>query len=129
MEIEHILPSDIGKRSFEIIRKELAESGKVIPPDIEPTVVRVIHTTADFEYADTLMFSENVIDNVTQCLAGTVNMDLYATGRALRDAGVVSGRDLTTEAALAKLFCLMGSTKDNNEVKRRLVLNLRGEIS
>ena len=70
-----------------------------------------------------------VLLNVTQCLAGTVNMDLYATGRALRDAGVVSGRDLTTEAALAKLFCLMGSTKDNNEVKRRLVLNLRGEIS
>lgn len=70
-----------------------------------------------------------VLLNVTQCLAGTVNMDLYATGRALRDAGVVSGRDLTTEAALAKLFCLMGSTTDNSEVKRRLKNNLRGEIS
>ena len=70
-----------------------------------------------------------VLLNVTQCLAGTVNMDLYATGRALRDAGVVSGRDLTTEAALAKLFFLMGSTADNTEVKRRLMLNLRGEIS
>ena len=70
-----------------------------------------------------------ILLNVTQCLAGTVNMDIYATGRALRDAGVVSGRDLTTEAALAKLFCLMGSTRDNAEVKRRLELNLRGEIS
>ena len=70
-----------------------------------------------------------ILLNVTQCLAGTVNMDLYATGRALRDAGVVSGRDLTTEAALAKLFCLMGATADNSEVKRRLIRNLRGEIS
>ena len=70
-----------------------------------------------------------ILLNVTQCLAGTVNMDIYATGRALRDAGVVSGRDLTTEAALAKLFFLMGSTADNADVKRRLVMNLRGEIS
>ena len=70
-----------------------------------------------------------ILLNVTQCLAGTVNMDIYATGRALRDAGVVSGRDLTTEAALAKLFFLMGSTADSADIKRRLVMNLRGEIS
>lgn len=70
-----------------------------------------------------------ILLNVTQCLAGMVNMDIYATGRALRDAGVVSGRDLTTEAALAKLFFLMGSTADNADVKHRLSLNLRGEIS
>ena len=68
-----------------------------------------------------------VLLNVTQCLAGTVNMDLYATGRALRDAGVVSGLDLTTEASLAKLFFLMGSTRDNNQVKLLLEQNLRGE--
>ncbi|MGX8689978.1 MAG: type I asparaginase [Bacteroidaceae bacterium] len=69
-----------------------------------------------------------VLLNVTQCLAGTVNMDLYATGRALRDAGVVSGRDLTTEAALAKLFFLMGGTADNAQVKLLLERDLRGEI-
>jgi L-asparaginase len=68
-----------------------------------------------------------ILLNVTQCLAGTVNMDIYATGCALRDAGVVSGRDLTTEAALAKLFFLMGSTQDNAQVKLLLEQNLRGE--
>lgn len=62
MEIKHILPSDIEKESFNIIRRELSENGKVIADEIEPTVVRVIHTTADFEYADTLVFSENVIE-------------------------------------------------------------------
>ena len=56
MEIKHILPSDIEKTSLGIIRKELAEMGKTIPEDNEATVVRVIHTTADFEYADTMMF-------------------------------------------------------------------------
>ena len=70
-----------------------------------------------------------ILLNVTQCLAGTVNMDLYATGCALRDAGVVSGGDMTTEAALAKLFFLMGSTKDNALVKSLLDKNIRGGIS
>ena len=61
MGFKEILPSEIEKESFRIIRKELAEAGKIIPEEVEPTVVRVIHTTADFEYADTLEFSEGVI--------------------------------------------------------------------
>ncbi|SCY02642.1 precorrin-8X methylmutase [Butyrivibrio sp. INlla14] len=61
MEIKKVLPSEIESESFRIIRSELSQMGKEIPKDIEPTVVRAIHTTADFEYADTLTFSENVI--------------------------------------------------------------------
>lgn len=70
-----------------------------------------------------------VLMNVTQCQAGTVNMSLYATGKALEKAGVVSGRDITTEGALAKLFYLMGRSEDNGWVKTRLGENLQGEIS
>ena len=70
-----------------------------------------------------------VLMNVTQCLSGTVNMDIYATGKALEKAGVVSGADITTESALAKLFYLMGRCQDNEWVKSRLGENLRGEIS
>ena len=70
-----------------------------------------------------------IILNVTQCLSGDVDMDLYATGRSLKDAGVVSGHDMTTESALAKLFCLMGSYTDNGKVKALLEKNLKGEIS
>lgn len=73
--------------------------------------------------------SGKILLNVTQCLAGDVNMDLYATGRALKDAGVISGNDMTTESALGKLFVLMGKYDDNEEVKRMLSRNLRGEIS
>ncbi len=56
-----IKPSESEKESFNIIQKELTEMGKQIPEELLPTILRVIHTTADFEYADTMCFSEDVI--------------------------------------------------------------------
>lgn len=73
--------------------------------------------------------SGRIILNVTQCPAGEVNMNLYATGKALEKAGVLSGSDITTEGALGKLFHLMGKYPSNEEVKAILEQNLRGEIS
>lgn len=70
-----------------------------------------------------------IILNVSQCLSGEVNMDLYATGKSLKNAGVISGRDLTTESALGKLFYLMGKYENNEDVKLHLEENLKGEIS
>lgn len=70
-----------------------------------------------------------IIMNVTQCLSGTVDMSIYATGKALKELGVISGQDITTEGALGKLFYLMGKSKDNECVKKRLGENLQGEIS
>ncbi len=70
-----------------------------------------------------------ILFNVTQCLSGDVNMNLYATGKVLKDAGVVSGRDITTESALGKLFFLMGMYEDNDKVKALLDSDLKGEIS
>lgn len=70
-----------------------------------------------------------ILLNITQCRAGGVNMDLYATGKNLKLSGVLSGYDSTTESALSKLFYLMSEYSDNNIVARRLLENLRGEIS
>jgi L-asparaginase len=70
-----------------------------------------------------------ILLNVTQCLAGSVNMDIYATGKTLKEAGVINGYDSTTESALAKLFHLMGRYSDEEEVRKGLENNLRGEIS
>lgn len=73
--------------------------------------------------------SGKVLVNVTQCPGGVVNMDLYTGGKALKEAGVISGYDITTEGALAKLFCLLGRFEDNESVKTWLDMDLRGEIS
>ena len=72
---------------------------------------------------------DKILVNVTQCLAGSVNMNLYATGKALEREGVVNGYDSTTEAALAKLFVLMGKSDDNAWVRARMAENLKGEIT
>ena len=70
-----------------------------------------------------------ILMNVTQCIAGSVNMDIYATGKSLKGLGVVNGYDSTTESALGKLFFLMGLSSSNEAVKEGLSSNLRGEIS
>lgn len=70
-----------------------------------------------------------ILLNITQCSAGSVDMDIYATGKCLKEAGVVSGYDSTTESALGKLFFLMGQSVHNPVVKSLLSENLRGEIS
>ena len=70
-----------------------------------------------------------LIVNVTQCLSGSVDMDLYSTGKVLKEAGVVSGYDSTTEAMLAKLFYILTLAPAKEEAKKLLEENLRGEIS
>ena len=70
-----------------------------------------------------------ILLNVTQCKSGMVNMDLYATGATLKHAGVLSGSDITTEAALGKLFSLLGRSDKNAWVKSMLEKNLCGEIT
>jgi L-asparaginase len=70
-----------------------------------------------------------VIVNCTQCLRGRVDMADYATGQALEEAGVVSGSDMTAEAALAKLVHLFGLGLPPDMVRERVVHSLRGEAT
>ena len=60
---------------------------------------------------------------------GGVFLDKYAVATALRDAGVVSGGDMTTEACATKLAYLFGRLQDSSKVKELLSVNLRGELS
>ena len=61
-QIEYVRPDEIEKRSFEIIGRELEQRGVVLDAVQEPVTKRVIHTTADFDYADTLVYSENAVE-------------------------------------------------------------------
>ena len=70
-----------------------------------------------------------VIVDVPQPLYGTADLGLYATGRALLDVGVVSGYDMTAEAALTKLFYLFKKGYSPEEVRRLVQQNLRGELT
>ncbi|GEA13167.1 asparaginase [Alteromonas sp. KUL49] len=69
------------------------------------------------------------IVNCTQCLRGSVNMRGYATGNALKEAGVLSGGDMTPEATLAKLHYLLSKDIDYKTLTEQLTKSLRGELS
>lgn len=66
IKLEKILPSEIEKRSFEIITEELGD--RTLIPGTEPIVKRCIHTSADFEYADSLVFSEGVVEKAMDAI-------------------------------------------------------------
>ena len=59
--IERLLPEEIEKKSFEIISQELKERGIVLPLEEEMITKRVIHTSADFDYAKNLVYSEHAV--------------------------------------------------------------------
>ena len=62
MDIEYVRPSEIEKRSFEIIERELMDRGIRLDERYAPIIKRCIHTTADFDYANTLVFSKDALE-------------------------------------------------------------------
>lgn len=66
IELENVKPMDIERRSFEIITEELGEFPLI--PGTEPIVKRCIHTSADFDYAENLRFSENVVEKALEAI-------------------------------------------------------------
>jgi len=70
-----------------------------------------------------------LIVNVSQCSGGAVEQGKYETSIHLKEIGVVSGGDITTEAALAKLMFLFGQSSNLKEIKKLFQTDLRGEMS
>ena len=92
-ELERVLPGDIEKRSFEIITEELGD--RVLDPENELVIKRVIHTTADFDYADSLIFSEHAVELAKAAIKEGV--------RFITDTNM--GKSGVNRAALQKCGC------------------------
>jgi precorrin-8X/cobalt-precorrin-8 methylmutase len=115
MNLEHIKPSEIEKESFRIIGQELEQLGKTIDEDKLPTVMRVIHTTADFEYADTMMFSEGAVQKAREAIMDGAHI-VTDTNMAL------SGINKKTLAKFGgEVHCFMADEDVAKEAKEREV--------
>ena len=91
MEFENVLPSEIEKRSFEIIESELPHD---IEKTIKPIVKRVIHTTADFDYLDNLCFSENVVEIIKNAIKNGQINPIAIIGVPVGFVNVVQAKEL-----------------------------------
>lgn len=81
-EIEYVVPAEIEKRSFEIIEAELKKKNIILPEEEKLITMRVIHTSADFDYAKTMVYSKNAI-------------------KTARDL-ILNGADIVTDTNMAK---------------------------
>ena len=108
---EIIRPADIEKRSFEIITQELG--GRTFSAGIDLIVKRVIHTSADFDYADNLCFSEDVVARAKEALAAGATI-VTDTNMAL--AGISKP---TLAKFGGKAVCFMADPEVAQEAKER----------
>ena len=90
------------------------------------------NASTDTDFLSTLesaIHNGKIILNISQCLAGAVSQGLYETSSQLEKLGVVSGKDMTTEAALTKMMFLLAQDLPAEELKTQLTHSLRGELS
>lgn len=100
--IEYVLPEEIEKRSFEIISEELLQRGIELPAEEEMIIKRVIHTSADFDYAKTLCFSKGAVTRLKELIRSGADI-VTDTNMAL------AGINKSTLAKFGgKAHCFMG---------------------
>ena len=107
--IEYVLPEEIEKRSFEIIAAELAERGITLPAEQDPVTRRVIHTSADFDYAETMTYSENAVEMAKNLIKNGADI-VTDTNMAL--AGI--NKKLYRDTSHVKAICKMNGLSDGN---------------
>lgn len=113
MELEYVLPSEIEKRSFEIIEEELKIRNIILPEQEKPVTMRVIHTSADFDYAETLKFSENAVKVARDLLRNGADI---VTDTNMAKAGI---NKKMLERFGGTVHCFMADEDVSKEAKER----------
>lgn len=113
MELEYVLPSEIEKRSFEIIEEELKSRNIILPEQEKPVTMRVIHTSADFDYAETLKFSENAVNVARDMLRNGADI---VTDTNMAKAGI---NKKMLERFGGTVHCFMADEDVSKEAKER----------
>lgn len=111
MKIENIRPNEIETRSFEIITEILGD--KEIDPRYEAVIKRCIHTSADFEYADSLYFTEGIIEKVQDAIRAGAYI---VTDTKMAQAGINKKR---IESFGGRVLCFIGDEDVAAEAKER----------
>ncbi len=108
-----IRPDEIEKRSFTIIEQEISERGIEVDDSQKSIVFRVIHTTADFDFAYTLMFSENAAGRLKEAIVAGANI---CTDTQMARAGI---RRKDVQKYGGEVFCYMSDEDVAREAKQR----------
>lgn len=111
IELQNVLPSDIEKRSFEIITQELGDIA--LDSKEEPIIKRVIHTSADFDYLENLCFSKNVVDCLQQAIREGASI---VTDTQMAKAGI-NKRQLARYGG--EVYCFMSDEDVAEAVKKQ----------
>lgn len=127
-ELQFVLPEEIEKQSFEIISEELKERNILLKKDQEMVIKRVIHTSADFEYADTMAFSEDAVNKAKELIRNGAHI-VTDTNMAL--AGI-NKKILGGFGGEAHCFMAWERTaklaKESNTTRAAVSMELAGEI-
>lgn len=113
MAFREVKPANIEKKSFEIITEELREMGKTVDPRYEHIVKRCIHTSADFEYADSLYFSEDVDSKISEAIRQGAYI---VTDTAMARSGI---NKKTIEYFGGQVLCFIADPTVAEEAKER----------
>ena len=144
-----LLPRQKGASSTFFVHKLLRESvatiplypgmsdsvlSKILSLDVQGFILRSFGTgnaPEKREFGNALrsaISAGKIVVNTTQCLEGSVEMGLYAASSALQDSGVITGLDLTPEAAITKLMWILGTEVGEN-ITTKMQISQRGEQS